>query len=208
MKLKRMITCLAVALPIAAFGAMPVNAAPGKNKGPKNEVTTLALYDEAKDENCPVLGEDSAPCILLTATGGNNVQGSGNQAKNCGGAGDYFSNSLDSEPVADLEYTGRNCDAIEETLMRDAASIVNEITDAMVEMNAQDGIAANSKWCQAMASLLSYNHEYHTSEDEDKISGPNDMVRIEAAVGSTKGDIDGSIWDLILSLNMTEPTCD
>ena len=37
MKLKRMITCLAVALPIAAFGAMPVNAAPGKNKGPKNE---------------------------------------------------------------------------------------------------------------------------------------------------------------------------
>ena len=170
-----MIICLAIALPIATFNAMPVNAEQGKNKprGPKSPETTMDLYNDAT-ANCD--GINSAPCVLLFTT-------------------------------VELDYTGRNHTKIEETLKRDAASIVIEIQDA-IDTQAEE-LDANSKWCQAIKSLLSYNLEYYTSKSEEKISGlAVDVATIEGDIGTDGNITEGDIWGLITTLANPSPTCD
>jgi hypothetical protein len=180
MKLKRLITRLTVALSIAAFSATTVNANGHKEK------------NNPRGPKSP----ETTAALVNDAKGVCNVLG------------------VNSAPCVllvttdDLEFTGKNNTKIAETLARDAASIVIEIQDGI---DTQDELLdANSKWCQAIKSLMSYNQEYYTSKDEGKISGDStDVNTVEGDIG-TDGDITtGDIWNLIVNtLANPAPSCD
>ena len=157
MKAKRMITCLAIVLPIVAFSAMPVNAnehnPPSPSKGSKGGGKGQDLLEFAQSF-CPSDGSGIAACALWLATEGEN-EGSGK----C---------QTDTDGFMDLKYTGRHCDLNEETLKRDAATVVRMTDEAM---NPGDDPAAPI-WCEVKDSLDSYMTSFNALVyDEGKLEG-------------------------------------
>lgn len=162
MNFKQMITCLAIALPIAAFGTLPANAS-NHQKGPKvKQEKSDALFSAAtvicgESPDDPD-GENYKACDLWFATDGHRVEGPGNKCTD------------DDTGNATLIYSGRNCNLNEETLLRDAASMVLQTHDAVV-IAAQEGDSSELKWCEVRVSHGSYHGSFYELESEGKIEG-------------------------------------
>ena len=187
MKLRRIITCLAIALPIATFSAMPVNANGHKDgpQGPKGKQDkTDSLYTSA--EYICVIGEKAyTACELWLATDGHRIDEPGNKC------------TADDSGDPDLIYSGRNCNLNEETLLRDAASIVLQTDDAIV-LSVDEGEDPQPKWCEVRASLGSYYDTFYELTTDGKLSNldteaADKIGELESLIAKISGLVDDMI---------------
>jgi hypothetical protein len=76
--------------------------------------------------------------------------------------------TADDSGDPDLIYSGRNCNLNEETLLRDAASIVLQTDDAVV-LSVDEGEDPQPKWCEVRASLGSYYGTFYELTTDGKL---------------------------------------
>lgn len=182
MKPIRKITCMKILIPVLALAGSAAYAGPpeGQGKPDKSSKTTQLL----EDAGAICASANTAACSLLMATDGHREEGPGK----CSG---------DTTGDANLVYSGRNCDRNEETLLRDAASIVI-MTDEAMNTAPEEGDDPLPKWCEVRESLSSYNATFVELVSGEKLAGDGVLdvegyiMDVDAVVDMYLGDYDCS----------------
>ena len=182
MKPIRKIICMKILIPALALAGSAAYAGPpeGQGKPDKSSKTTQLL----EDAGAICASANTAACSLLMATDGHREEGPGK----CSG---------DTTGDANLVYSGRNCDRNEETLLRDAASIVI-MTDEAMNTALEEGDDPLPKWCEVRESLSSYSATFVELVSEKKLTGSSVpvvegiIVDVNSAIELFLGDYDCS----------------